>query len=152
MAYTYNIERIDEARPELDALLIEHYREIALYQDKVPLAPNWASYYAMERAAQLVLVSARKEGVLVGYAAWLLKDHLHYQGHLVAMNDVIFLAKEHRRGRTGLRLIDESEYLLKVLGVDRIMWHIKPSNDWSPILKRKGYQVEEFVLGKYTGA
>jgi GNAT superfamily N-acetyltransferase len=151
MSYTYSPERLDEARPELDALIVDHYREVAHYQDKIALAPMWKTYEALERSGELILMCCRKEGVLIGYACWFLKNHLHYADCLCAYNDVIYLAPEQRRGRVGLRLIDESEYLLKCLGVDRILWHVKPSHDWSPVLKRKGYQLEELILGKYTG-
>lgn len=152
MAYTIGPERLHEVRPALDGLILDHYREVAHYQDRVPLAPRWSEYERLDRNQDLLIMAVRCDGELVGYAFWVLREHLHYAGHLVAYNDVIYLRPEHRRGRTGLRLIDESEYLLKCLGVDRILWHLKPSHDWSPILKRRGYQTEELILGKYVGA
>ena len=151
MTYTYGHEYLSEARPEFDALIVDHYKEIGLQQDKIPLAPMWTDYEQLERKQSFLLMCVRKEGALVGYAAWFLKMHMHYGRTLVAMNDVIYLKPECRRGRVGIKLIEESEYLLKVLGVDKIFWHIKVSHDWSAILKRKGYAVEDIVLGKYTG-
>ena len=150
MTTTIKVEGLDTLRPELDALAQEHYREIALYQDRIALAPNWHTYAGLERRGELVSLGVRVEGVLVGYALWVLRTHLHYEGCLTALNDVIYLHPNHRRGRTGLRLIDESEYILKVLGVDHILWHLKPSHDWSNILKRKGYALEEMIYGKVT--
>jgi len=152
MAYTYDVESIHEVRREAEPLLADHYRELAHYQDRIPLAPMWEQYAQLEQRNDFFLMCARHDGTLVGYAGWFLRPHPHYAGCLMAANDIIYLAPAHRRGRVGLKLIDESEYLLKVLGVDRITWHVKPSHDWSPILKRKGYQLEELIYGKYTGA
>jgi hypothetical protein len=79
---------------------------------------------------------------------------LHYSTCLIASNDVIYLQPEFRkRTRLGTLLITESEKLLAAIGAlrgmtVRITWHIKPEKDWSAILKRKGYMVEETILGK----
>jgi GNAT superfamily N-acetyltransferase len=151
MAYTYDVESVHEVAAEAGPLLEAHYREVAHYQDKVALAPIWEQYKQLERKGDFILMCARKDGELVGYAGWFVRMHPHYAGCMIGANDVIYLKPEHRRGRVGLRLITESEYLLKVLGVDRVTWHVKPSLDWSPILKRLGYQLEEMVYGKYTG-
>lgn len=148
---TYACESLSSIRQQIDSLLVEHWEEIALYKDRVPLAPNWAKYQEIEEQKKLVIVSARSEGTLIGYCFWFFVDHIHYQGHTVAVNDVIFLKKEFRRGRIGLELIRQAEYYAIVCGADRISWHVKTSNDWTPILTRMGYALEELIMSKYTG-
>jgi hypothetical protein len=85
---------------------------------------------------------------LIGYSAFFLKPHIHYKDILVASNDVLFLKKEHRVGRFGLKLIKYSEQKMKELGANKITWHIKSSNDFSPILHRMGYIDEDIIVGR----
>lgn len=151
MAVKFDFEVLTQLQSEVEPLLREHWSEVALYQDKVPLRVDWARYAALEKQNAYVFFTARRDGELVGYAGWFVNEHMHYLGHSVAMNDVIYL-KPAARGRTGLGLIRHSEYVLKVLGVDRILWHLKPDHDWSKILTRMGYTQEELIYGKYTGA
>jgi hypothetical protein len=66
----------------------------------------------------------------------------------MAMNDVIYIKPSERKGRTGIRLIKESELRLTKLGVKKISWHLKPQYDFSAILTRMGYMREEIMMGK----
>lgn len=141
-------EKLHEALEEIQPLMVNHHAEVALYKEQVPLAPDWNRYEQAERDQALLLHTARVDGKLVGYAGWLLHWMLHYKHTLAAMNDVLYLAPEHRRGLAGVRLIKYSEAQLKAAGVDRILWHVKTDHDWSPILHRLGYSTEEHILGK----
>lgn len=147
-------ESFDAAYASAEPLLHEHWREIALYQDQIPLEVDVERYRAADAAGNLVCLSARDAGAMVGYAAWLLVQHPHYRSCRFAMNDVIYVRRQHRTGSTvGLRLIRESErVLVEDCGVNRIQWHLKSSNDWSAILLRMGYACEETVFGKYVGS
>lgn len=145
------IDRENCARfmPDMGPLLERHWREVALYQKEVALAPDLDRYRYLEKIGKLVVLAARDEGRLVGYSVFLLNNHLHYKTCLVASNDVIFLEKEHRSSSSvGIRLVKESERVLVGLRVNRLTWHIKPGNDWSAILKRLGYELEESIMGK----
>jgi len=136
---------------EVAAMLLKHWQEIALYQGDVPLEPDLERYRALEKAGALLCLSARDDGRPVGYAAWILAYHLHYASCKTATNDVIYLLPEYRGRTAGLRLIEESErVLIEECGAHVIRWHIKPANDWSAVLLRRGYQVEESILGKYV--
>ena len=152
---TIERERFETTLADAHELLRAHWREVALYQAEVPLAPDFERYRTAEKRDALVVLAARDEGRLIGYSVFLLHWHLHYKTCLVASNDVLFLAREHRRGSTaGLRLITASE---DELGRERdrrgatqirVTWHIKPENDWSAILKRRRYKQEEIIMGK----
>jgi hypothetical protein len=139
---------------ELLPLIRNHWLEVAHHTDKIPLDPQWKMYFDAERDGRLVTITARNNGKLVGYSIFFLRAHIHYAGCLIASNDVIYLTPELRKGtRLGTQLIDESEKLIAAIATlrgmtCRITWHIKPDHDWSAILKRKGYIVEEVILGK----
>lgn len=141
-------ENFSSVFEEIKPLIARHYEEIALYREHVPLAPDWGRYRYMEQTKSLAVYTARDAGALVGYSVFLLSYHLHYVHTLVAANDILYLAPEHRRGTTGIKLIRHSENDLRRRGVKRIMWHVKCDHDFRAILHRLGYADEEVVVGK----
>jgi hypothetical protein len=134
---------VDEIKP----LLERHYEEIAVHK-QFPLQPDWARYEAVARLGKLVIVTARHGKNLVGYAVFLVSQHLHYTTQRLAANDVIFIDKPYRLGSAGIRLIAESERILAGAGVNKVMWHVKPLHNWGPILERRGYGTEEIIMAK----
>lgn len=145
---TYDFEGWDSCKDEVRQLCVAHWEEIALNKDVIPLDPDWERYAAADKAGSMVFVTCRDNGRLIGYSIWFITKHLHYKQTTWAYNDVIFLLKPYRKGRIGLKLINFSEYYMKVLGADKIAWHVKVTNDWTPILRRMGYVMEDIVMGK----
>lgn len=142
-------ERLLDVMDEVEPLLQEHYNEIALHKDRIKLAPDWNEYMLMEERGGLVIFTARNEQkALIGYSAFFVYWHPHYRDTKVASNDVLFLRKEHRKGTTGIRLIRYCEEWLREMQIDKLVWHVKQSNDFTPILKRMGYGVEDIMVGK----
>lgn len=133
---------------DVEPLLKEHYQELTLHKDRIKLAPDWATYMSMEEQGGLVIFTARDQGALAGYSAFFVYWHPHYRETRVAQNDVLFLRKDYRKGSTGIRLIRYSEDRLRHLGVDKLVWHVKQSNNFTPILQRMGYGVEDIMVGK----
>lgn len=148
MALDLKTESLFDILPEMKELIELHYQEIALYKDKVKLNPDWETYKKLEEQNQFFLFTARIDGELVGYSAFFLKPHIHYKDLLVASNDVLFLKKEHRAGRIGLKLIKYSEQRIKELGANKITWHIKVTNDFRPMFHRMNYIDEDVIIGK----
>ena len=120
-------------------------------KDTIKLNPDFDRYLKLEKKNLLVIITCREDTTLIGYSIFFLYKHLHYQDHLFASNDVLFLIKSARKGRQGIKLIRESERILKTLGVLRLSFHVKPKNDFSPILSRIGYGKEEIIMGKLLG-
>lgn len=139
--------KLGDIKEELKVLLVDHYNELTLNKDVVKLNPIWEAYEAMEKAGRFVMYIARDDK-LWGYSAWFVTPHMHYADLMVAVNDVLYLHKDQRKGSTGIKLIKFSESMLKQRGVNKIVWHIKKSNDWSSILYRMGYSDEEKIVGK----
>ena len=149
MAITIQRESVNQCIDDIQPLLKKHWQEVALHQDIIALDPDYDRYRAIETAGKLVVIAARDGQILIGYSVFVLHNHIHYIDCFMATNDVLFLDKEYRKGTTaGIRLLRESEAILKGLGVHRVMWHIKPKNDWSAILSRMGYEQEEIIMGK----
>ena len=151
MSLTCQRETCAQIIEDIKPLIVRHWREIALHQDEVPLDPDYAKYKKLEAAGALCIVSCRRDAALVGYSIFFLNRHIHYKGCFMASNDVLFLDAPERKGTAGLKLIRESERILEGLGVKRVIWHIKPKHDFSPILRRFGYEQEEIIMGKLLG-
>jgi len=145
---TFNVEPVLDCKEEMLSLLDEHYEELTLNKHVVKLNPNWEEYDRREKQGKFVYITASDEGKLIGYSAWFVDYHIHYADLLVASNDVIFLKKEYRQGMTGIKLIKYSEKVMREMGVNKITWHIKESNDFRPILQRMGYNIEDIIVGK----
>jgi hypothetical protein len=146
---SFRREYLYEVQIEIDELLQLHYEELTRNKDRVKLAPMWEEYATLERMNRFIVFAARDGSRLVGYSAFFLTHHLHYQELMTAMNDVLFLHPECRQGTTGLRLIKFCEVELKKLGAQKVCWHAKLDTALIPILKRMGYQVEEISLAKF---
>lgn len=145
-------EKLSSVKDQVCELLEEHYQELTLHKNIVALDVDWDRYFKLEKAGMLHVIVARDEGIPIGYAVFFTHMHMHYKRVYFASNDVLYLRKEYRNYSTiGLRLIKESEDYMRKLGVEKITWHIKDSNDWSAILLRKGYCLEETVYSKVFG-
>jgi GNAT superfamily N-acetyltransferase len=130
-------------------LFREHWEEIALYRDDIPLDPFISGYLALAAKDLLLVITARRDGILVGYSVFFLHPyHPHYKSCPYAMNDVLFVTKRERGGTLGMRLIKSSEVFLREKGYRRIFWHVKVQHDFGPLLKRLGYAAEDVVWGK----
>ena len=144
----------------LEDMLFEHWQEVGLDHDAVPLAPDWEHYRDMEKQGIFRIIAMRDFGQLVGYSAFFVNRHLHYRHTLHASNDYFWLRPDKRRGWAGVRLFRDSERLLKAAGVVKIAYHIKPhvllgarkSGTAGDLLLRLGYRHAEDGYWKIIGA
>lgn len=147
----FEAERPSLVREEMQALLLAHWHEIALNKDVVPLDPNWGLYDTLEAAAVLHLTTARLDGALVGYAAYVIGPNLHYRSLIVAESDVFYISPAHRRGMTGARLIQAAERHLIAVGVNKIVHRVKLHKDVGALFERLGHVPIERVYAKLVG-
>lgn len=140
---TYQVERYPDVIEEIKPLLHDHWEEIAGYKDQFPLNPDYEKYAKLDEMGMCHIVTARDEGIMIGYFVSFVMPHLHYQDCLYAMNDIVFVAKEHRHGSVGAKLIRFAEVELAKMGAHRMCLHVKVSNDFGPLLERMGFACTE---------
>ena len=87
----FALENLAKVRREIEPLLEEHWKEIALNKDKIKLNPDWRAYADLDSINALRIYTARKDGKLMGYFVIIVSKSLHYRDHLFANNDIIFL-------------------------------------------------------------
>jgi hypothetical protein len=147
---TIQRESFWDALEGVKSLINAHWEEVALHRGEIQLNPDFSRYQVADSQGRLVIITAREDGVMVGYSVFILGHHIHYRECLVASNDVIYV-KPEKRGIVGARLIKRSEEILEKLKVKKIAWHVKPKNDWSGVLSRMGYTQEEIIMAKLLG-
>lgn len=155
---TFDFGTIDEAiKDGFEDLAALHWEEVALDKDAIPLAPDWDKYRWLEKHGILRSVIARRAGRLIGYDVFFVQPSMHYSTSIWAVNDILYLDPEERRGMAGVRLILQSEALLKSLGVRKVLYHTKlhvhlghgkAHGTVGDLLVKLGYKHVEDVLAK----
>lgn len=148
---SYTVESAESVIQEGFNLIKEHWEEIAFYKEEVPLAPDYDKYRQLEESGQLFVVTARDDNdSLVGYSVYIIQQGLHYVSTKFAINDLVFISKEHRKGTAGIRLIKYAEQQLKKEGVEVIVMRVKDNKDFSKMLSFLGYDEMERTFSKYV--
>lgn len=146
MALAFNRESAQVVLEEGIDLLKEHYREIAHYQD-IEFNPNVEQYLKLDELGFLRIYTARTNAnQLVGYAVFFVRHNLHYSGSLQAVQDVLFISKNHRgRGRSFIQWCDEQ---LKLEHVQVSYHHIKARHNFGAMLERIGYELVDLIYAR----
>lgn len=145
---TFLVEQWDACRAEMAPLWEPHYREIAIHQDAIPLAPNIDEYNVLHAAGQLCVIVGRAAGRIVGYHISIIKPHLHYRNTLHAFGDVYYLAPEYRGNGGGdlmLKAVDEA-YLAR--GVVKAFSAYKIKHPLGKLFAAHGWEETETVVTK----
>lgn len=148
---TYAVEDWFAVRDQMAPLWPQHWEEVAVNRDLIPLDPDLACYDLMANAGMLHIVVARKEGEVIGYHFTIVKPHLHYRQSLSAFTDIYFLAPQYRTGRTPLRLFEFVEKTLKARGVQKMFTGTKLSLDAGPLFEKMGWTETERLYIKVLG-
>ena len=147
----YQQEFLVTARPDAQKLLEDHWEEIALNKGKIALNPDWDAYEALEFSGKLKIFTARVNDRMVGYFVVLVGPNLHYRDHIFAVNDILYLDKNYRRGRTGIKLIKFAEQCLKEDGVSVLNINTKTHKPFDSLMEYLGFNLIERVYSKYIG-
>lgn len=139
MSVKYVVEDPETFIEELKEIIPAHYDELCVTKD-FPLAPDYEAYGKLHMAGMLRCITARDDEGLVGYAIFIVQPHLHYKSCKTAFEDIYFLKKSHRLGRTGIRLFQFAEEALRADGVNRIIMHTKVHLDNSRLFEYLGYK------------
>jgi hypothetical protein len=148
---TAHLESFEACLDELQALLPLHYQELALNQDKVPLAPRYEVYIDRERAGELVFATMRDAGVIIGYFIGFVGPGLHYRTCLTCNMDIFYVHPEWRTGRCGINLFRFVERELVRRGVQRWFVGSKVHADASALFKYLKFEPCETYFTKWLG-
>lgn len=139
---------LDEFRVVASHLFEEHYEEIARNKQVMKLKPNWQLYDQMNATGWLFIYIAMQDDVCIGYSMNIMMHHLHYADLRIAQNDVLFVKKELRGGRLGLRLLKATEDHARSEGCKLMLWHAKENTALDKLLPKLKYGVQEIMYSK----
>ena len=144
---TYQVEKYSDCVEELKQLYPEHYEELSVTKS-IPLEPNYEVYKNIEDIGILKVVTCRNDKELIGYILFIVTPHLHYKSCITAVEDIYFVKKDYRRGRTGIKLFQFAEKYLKEQGVHRVIFGTKVHLDNSKLFEYLGYTFFEKLYTK----
>ena len=147
---TAQVERLTERLEEMKPLFPLHWEELALNKDRVPLDPQYDVYLERDARGEVLFVTLREVGELVGYFVGFVVPGLHYRTCLTLTMD-IFYVRPDKRGRCGVKLFREVEREAKRRGVKRMFVGSKCHKDASWLFERLGYEEVERYYSKWMG-
>ena len=135
---------------EIQPLLDEHHKEVAMYQDKIDLAVDWEKYAAMADIDTIRIYTWREEDELVGYNVFFLSPHPHYVDHEFAVNDILYVHPDHR-GVNVATFLNHCEEQLVSEGASVVTYHMKEQKPFHELMQWLEYDHAEHVYTKYVG-
>lgn len=149
---TFQEETFSQAIPEGRRLLNLHWHEVARDQERIGLLPRFDRYERAEDAGSLLIVTARDDGALVGYAVFFIDKNLHYAQSTWGISDIFWLHPDARRGRAGMRLLLFAEERLRARGAEMMHTTTKIEHPAaSRLLQFLGHIPIETVHAKFIG-
>tara|TARA_B100000405_G_scaffold56253_2_gene38052 strand:+ start:2023 stop:2532 length:510 start_codon:yes stop_codon:yes gene_type:complete len=139
---------LDEFKVLAEPLFEEHYEEIARNKQVMKLKPNWPMYEAVDQGGFLFIYLAMQDDVCIGYSMNIIMHHFHYADLRVTQNDVLFVKKEFRGGRLGLRLLRVTEDHARSEGCKLMLWHAKENTALAKLLPKLKYGVQEIMYSR----
>lgn len=147
---TAQVESLTERLEEMKPLFPMHWEELALNKDKVPLDPQYDIYLERDRRGEVLFITLRDLGELVGYFVGFIAPGLHYRTCLTLTMD-IFYVRPDKRGRCGVKLFRAVEDEAKRRGVQRMFLGSKCHADASWLFERLGCEKVEVYFTKWLG-
>jgi GNAT superfamily N-acetyltransferase len=152
MKLTYQKESVDEVIRDIQSLLLPHYVETAPHQDKVALDPIYSNYYDLEELGYLCIITARdKFNKLVGYAIYVMNEHMHCSNHIVANNDMSYILPKYRGKGMAVKMFQKAEECLRALGCHQIIIGMKIDSTFRSTMEGEGFEPHELLYTKYIG-
>lgn len=148
---TAQVENLTERLEEMKPLFPAHWEELALNRDKVPLDPQYGIYLARDANGELVFVTLRRDGELLGYFVGFLAPGLHYQTCLTLTMDIFWTHPDIRGGTAGLRLFRTVEKEARRRGAHRVFYGSKMHKDASRLFAAIGCEPVETYYSKWIG-
>lgn len=137
---TYQLESFESFYAGAQELMEEHHREVARDKAHLQVSLDLPRYRVLDARGELLILTARHEGKMIGYLMVALARHPHYAVRC-GFEDAHFLSKSYRQGLRNpwFRLVELAENLARELGLFSLTIHSKPSNRAGEVLELLGY-------------
>ncbi|OYV92772.1 MAG: hypothetical protein B7Z60_10165 [Ferrovum sp. 37-45-19] len=137
---SYQVEKYSEIVSDIKAIYRLHYDEIAEHKEVTAFGPDYENYQKMDDAGNMIVITVRESGELIGYMQIFIIKHLHYISVLSASADIYYIKKEFRQGSRGIGLFNFAVEEMKRRKVGRFYASCKLKHDVGPLLERVGFE------------
>lgn len=148
---TAQVESLTDVLEELKPLLPTHWEELALNKDKVPLDPQYDIYLARDACGEVLFVTLRDTGRLIGYFVGFIAPGLHYRTCLTLTMDIFYVWPQFRGRRAGFMLFAAVQKEATRRGALRMFAGSKLHKDASWLFEQLGYEEVERYYSKWLG-
>jgi GNAT superfamily N-acetyltransferase len=148
---TFQVEPYLQCIEELKPLFPAHWEELALNKDQVPLDPQYEIYEQRAARGEVLMVTIRELGRIVGYFVGFIAPGLHYRTCLTCTMDIFYVAPTHRNGSAGIRLFKFVEQECRRRRVKRMFVGSKCHKDASGLFERLRYRQVEIYYSTWLG-
>jgi hypothetical protein len=143
----FSAEPLADCLEEIKAQHQLQWDELLQGEHGLELKPDYERLLDGNAQGKYIIFTARKDGVLVGNCGIWLYNSTHTQD-LMATEDTLFLQREYRKGRTGIKFFQYCEAVLKALGVVEISFSVSPTNNVWKVWERLGYSIKNYNMAK----
>lgn len=151
---TVQVESFLRAIPEIKQIIGTHWQELALFKDRVALAPQWDEYVRRETMNTLFLTTARRDGRIVAYYIAQVAPGFHYKDNLFAHQDIMYVVPGEKGKGISFPLLRCVERELRRRRVD--VWYsgYKAHNPQGMprLLGLLGFEPADVYMAKWIGA
>lgn len=148
---TAQIESYSECIEEIKPFYHDHWVELAMHKDKVPLAPRYDVYDVLDDAGSLLVATLRDDGDLVGYFIGIVEYELHYASCKSMVGDIFRIIPRARGKWNAVKLFRAVEQGAKDRGVVRVYYGSKAHKDASALFKYLKCEKCEVSYTKWIG-
>jgi GNAT superfamily N-acetyltransferase len=127
----------------VEELVRYYYKHTIAKQGMRPLNFKWKVYKALEDAGECKLFLARVDAQLVGFALYVMQDHLHHENQHVAHCTMIGVQPAFRNHGIGRSLIEFAEAWFRDHGVTHMVHHHRLIYNVTPLFESMGFKPEE---------
>jgi hypothetical protein len=145
-------ESFTQVLPELKGLVHGHWEKLAIDKDTIPLDPRYDIYLERDRRGEVLFMTLRDAGRLVGYWVGFVNPGLHYGTCLTHIMDIWNVLPEYEMTTAPLTLMRALERELKRRGVQRSIVIEKLHRPCGRLFTLFKYEPVEMVYSKLIGA
>lgn len=102
---TAQVEDLERVWPELEVLFPEHWEALGRDRQMVPLRPHKEAFFKRALQGEVLCVTLRKDGRVIGYFVGLLGVGLHYAETLQLHLDLFWVSEAERGKWGGVKLL-----------------------------------------------
>jgi ribosomal protein S18 acetylase RimI-like enzyme len=135
---------IEDDAYEVGELVRDYYTRTIASHGMRPLAFKWNTYKELEKRGECTLFTMRDNEDLVGFALYIIQDHLHHEKQRVAHCTMIGVKPEYRgRGIGRALIVFAEEAWFKKRGITHMVHHHRTIYNVTPLFESMGFKLEE---------